>query len=53
MPKWKGKKVPRKRHFDLKWAAEFREYMKERRKVYVSKPAYEGLRAFIKMQEDN
>ncbi|AMB18801.1 hypothetical protein BH780_gp218 [Bacillus phage Eldridge] len=41
MPKWKGKKVSRKRYYDLMMYKEFREFLKEKQTVYVTKEAHE------------
>ncbi|QIA28627.1 hypothetical protein [Phage f2b1] len=37
MPKWKGKKVSHKRLFDLKSAAEWREFTRHRNKTAVGR----------------
>ncbi len=41
MPKWKGKKVSRKRYYDLMMCKEFREFLKEKQTIYVPREAYD------------
>jgi len=48
MPKWKGKKVSRKRYFDLVMNKEFREFVKAKQTVYAPR---DSINMYVNDQE--